>query len=111
MNDWAEKRMQKLKAAAPVKRKKAEPFVKVPLWWAEAAAKATKTTKSLVWVELLHVSWKTKRLTFSLPCGKLEKKGVSRETRRRALRELEAAGLINVTWRHGKTPVVTIVVL
>ena len=111
MNDWARKRIQELKAAAPVKRKKAEPFVRVPLWWAEAAAKATRTPKALVWVELLHVSWKTKRLTFPLPCGRLEKKGVSRETRRRALRELGAAGLIKVVWQHGKTPIVTIVVL
>ena len=34
MNEWAKKRIQELKAAAPVKRKKADPFVKVPLWWA-----------------------------------------------------------------------------
>jgi hypothetical protein len=111
MNDWARKRIQELKAAAPVKRKKAEPFVRVPLWWAEAAAKATRTPKALVWVELLHVSWKTKRLTFPLPCGRLEKRGVNRETRRRALHELEVAGLIKVAWRHGKTPTVTIVIL
>ncbi len=88
MNEWAEKRLQELKAAAPVKRKKADPFVKVPLWWAEAAAKATRTLKA-----------------------KLEKKGVARETKRRALRELELAGLIKVTWRRGKTPDVTIVIL
>jgi hypothetical protein len=111
MNDWAKKRIRELRAAAPAQRKRAEPFVKVPLWWAEAAAKATRTPKALVWVELLHVSWKTKKLTFPLPCGKLEKKGVSRETRRRALRELEAAGLIKVAWRHGKTPAVTILIL
>jgi hypothetical protein len=111
MNEWAKKRIQELKAAAPVKRKKAEPFVKVPLWWAEAAAKATRTPKALVWVELLHVAWKTKRLTFPLPCGKLKKRGVDRETRRRALHDLEAAGLVKVLWKRGKTPVVTIVVL
>ena len=73
--------------------------------------KPARTPKALVWVELLHVSWKTGSRTFPLPCGRLEKKGVGRETRRRALRELEAAGLISVTWQHGKTPIVSIVVL
>jgi hypothetical protein len=111
VNEWAKKRIRELQAARPVKRKKADSFVKVPLWWAEAAAKATRTPKALVWVELLHVSWKTGRQTFPLPCGKLKKRGVTRETRRRALHELELAGLIKVAWRHGKTPTVTIVIL
>ena len=88
-----------------------EQFVKVPLWWAEAAAKATNTPKALVWVRLLHLSWKAKSLTFPVPNGKLEKAGVPRYVKYRALRELEVAGLITVERRHGKTAVVTIVVL
>ena len=111
MTDWAAKRLAELEAVAPIRREKKEPFAKVPLWWAAEAAKATRTPKALVWVELLHVAWKAKSLTFPFPCGKLERKGVSRETRRRALRELEAVGLIRVGWRHGKTPLVTIAVL
>ena len=93
--------------AKPIK----DPFVKVPLWWIAAATKATRTPKALVCVELLHVSWQTKSLTFPLPRGKLKKKGISRDTRLRALRDLEAAGLIKVAWQHGKTPVVTLVLL
>jgi len=108
MNDWVKKRLAELEAAAPVKREKKEPFAKVPLRWAAVAARATKTTKCLVWIELLHMAWRKGSPTFPLPCGKLEKRGVSRETRRRALRELETAGLIQVEWKHGKTPVVTI---
>jgi hypothetical protein len=111
MNEWAKKRLQELKAAAPVKRKKADPFVKVPLWWAEAAAKATRTLKALVWIELLHAVWKAKSATFSFPSGKLNKRGASRHTKRRALRELEAAGLITIEWRKGKNPIVTLVAL
>jgi hypothetical protein len=108
---WAT-RMQELEAKAPVKRKKAaDPFVKVPLWWAEAAAKATRTPKALVWIELLRVAWKTKRATFSLPSGRLAKAGVSKDMKGRALRELEVAGLITVERRNGKNPMVTIVVL
>jgi hypothetical protein len=91
--------------------KSKDAFVKVPLWWAEAAAKATNLPRMLVLVELLHRSWKAKSLTFPFPNGCLEKKGVGREAKRRVLRGLEAAGLITVERRHGKTIWVTLVVL
>jgi hypothetical protein len=45
--------------------KQKEPFVKVPLWWAEEAAKATKTPAALVCVYLLRTSWKARSITFS----------------------------------------------
>jgi hypothetical protein len=93
------------------KQRKEPAFGKVPLWWAAEAAKATKTPKALVWVRLLHLSWKAKSLTFPLPNGKLESDGVSRFAKYRALRELEAAGLIVVERRHGKTVMVSIVCL
>jgi hypothetical protein len=93
------------------KRRKEPPFIKVPLWWAEAAAKATRMPGMLVLVELLHRSWKAKNLTFPLPNGRLAKHGVSREIKRKKLRDLEAAGLITVERHHGRTPWVTLVVL
>jgi hypothetical protein len=68
-----------------------------------------KTPKALVWVWLLHTSWKTKSATFPFPNGKLKNAGTTRFTKRRALQELETAGLITVQWRHGKTPIVTLV--
>jgi hypothetical protein len=112
MDDWAAKRLAELEAAAPKKRKKkVEPFVNVPLWWAEAAAKATRTPVMLVLVELLYRSWKAKSATFPLPNGRLAKHGVSREIKRRVLRDLEAAGLMMVKRRHGKSPLVTLAVL
>jgi hypothetical protein len=94
----------------PVKSKK-DAFVKVPLWWAAEAAKATHLPRMLVLIELLHRSWKAKSLTFPFPNGRLEKKGVGREAKRRVLRDLEAAGLITVDRRHGKTVWVTLVAL
>jgi hypothetical protein len=97
-----------LDTPTPTKRAQKEAFAKVPLRWAAAAAKATKTCKALVWIELLHLAWKAGGPTFPVPCGKLERRGVDREVRRRALHQLEAAGLIRVAWQHGKTPVVTI---
>jgi hypothetical protein len=93
------------------KRKKAEPFVRVPLWWAAAATKATKTPAALVCIHLLYASWKAKSLTFPLSNGRLKQSGVSREVKRRVLRDLEVAGLIVVERRHGKAPRVTLVLL
>src|SRR5262245_60549001 len=81
---------------APTKRKPAEPFVRLPLWWAEAAAKATRDPGLLVLVELLHIHWKTRSTTFPLPNGRLQKLGVTRDVKRRVLYDLERAGLIAV---------------
>jgi hypothetical protein len=90
------------------KRKRAEPFVMVPLRWAEQAARATSTPKAFVWLWLLHLTWKAKNNTVPLSNGQLQKPGVHRHTKARALKELEAAGLIRVVQGHRKTPVVTV---
>jgi hypothetical protein len=108
---WHVKRRRELEAMAPVKRKKVEPFVKVPLWWAKQMTAATKTKRALVGIVLLHTAWKTRCPTFPLPNGQLTKLGVSRETKRRALRDLERAGLIIVKRPSRKTPIVTVVTL
>jgi DNA-binding FadR family transcriptional regulator len=50
-------------------------------------------------------------LTFPLPNGRLCENGVSRKVKRRVLRDLEAAGLITVERRLGKTPLITLTVL
>jgi hypothetical protein len=87
-------------------------FVQVPLWWAEAAAKATTGGRAaLVWIYLLHMAWKAKSTTFTLPNGYLERCGVSRKIKCRVLRELEAARLITVERRPRKSPLVTLVVI
>jgi hypothetical protein len=111
MNEWAEKRLQELKAAAPVKRKKADPFVKVPLWWITAAAKVTRSPAAVVCVELLYTAWKAKSLSFPLPNGRLKRMGVSREVKRRVLRDLERGRLIVVERPPRRTPIVTLILL
>jgi|RhiMethySRZTD1v2_1073278.scaffolds.fasta_scaffold2866341_2 hypothetical protein len=108
---WHARRLRELEAAAPVKRKKVEPFVKVPLWWIAAATKATNTRKALVSIELLHAAWKAKSPSFPLPNGRLKRLGVSRETKRRALRDLERAGLVAIERPARKTAIVTLVLL
>jgi hypothetical protein len=111
MDDYVKRRKAEFEATAPVKRKKVEAFVKVPLWWIATAAKATNNLKVLVAVELLYASWKAKSLTFPLPNGRLEKLGIHRETKRRAIRDLERARLIVVERPTRKTVVVTLVLL
>lgn len=106
---WHTQRARELKAAAPVKRKRTEPFVKAPLWWTKAASEATRNPGMMVCIELLRASWKAKSRTFPLPNGKLGKLGASREIKRRVLRDLERAGLILVERPAKKTPVVTLV--
>jgi hypothetical protein len=91
------------------RRQQLDPFVKVPLRWAVAAAGATKTPKALVWLVLLHEAWKAKGAPFSLSNARFARNGVSRETKRRALAKLEASGLITVERRHGRAPVVTLI--
>jgi hypothetical protein len=90
---------------------KKDAFVQVPLWWAEQAAKATRTPQAMVWVWLLYLSWKEHKTTFKLPNERLTVRGVSREAKRRALRNLEAAGLIQVARERGKSPTVTLLYL
>jgi hypothetical protein len=98
------------RAAGKVNLKK-ETFVKVPLWWIERAAHATRAPQAFVCVWLLHLAWKTKSTTFPLPNGLLEARGVERHTKYRALAALEAAGMITVDRRDRKTPIINIVAL
>ena len=77
----------------PSEKAKKDTFVQVPLWWAEQAAQATRTPQALVWLWLLHLSWKEHSRTFRLPSERLAVRGVSRFVKSRALRSLEAAKL------------------
>ena len=109
MDASAERRQSELEEAAPKKKRKVEPFVKVPLWWIQQAATITKSSTAMVCIELLYRSWKAKSPTFPLPNGNLRKLGVSREIKRRVLRDLERGGLITVERPTRKTPIVTLV--
>jgi hypothetical protein len=90
-----------------VKNRRTDPFVKVPLRWASKAAQATNTAKAMVWIRLLHATWEAKSNTVSLANVRLKKDGVTPWLKRRALHELEAAGLIRVDRPFGKAPVIT----
>jgi hypothetical protein len=89
-------------------KRKIDKFVKVPLWWAEQAVVATGTKKAFVWIWLLYLAWKANSNTVTVPNWKLEACGIDRCTKYRALRELEAAGLIQVERPKRKSPIVTL---
>jgi hypothetical protein len=108
MDDWVKQRLAELHAAAPVKRKRLEPFAVVPLAAAAKAFSAMHCPKAMVWVWLQHQARKTGNRTISVPNGVLTKLGVNRETKRRALKELAADGLILLDQRTRKTPLVTL---
>ncbi|UFX45430.1 hypothetical protein HAP47_0001475 [Bradyrhizobium sp. 41S5] len=92
----------------PLRKSKRDTFVQVPLWWIEQATEATRTGKAMVCVWLLHLSWTSHSRTFRLPNRRLQLRGVSRFVKARAVRELEAAGLIEVVREPGKSPTVTL---
>src|SRR5262249_8981855 len=107
-SDYAKRRLAELYAAAPVKRKKEKLFGMVELVAAAEAFAAMNCPKAMVYVWLVHEVRKTGKRTVPAPNGMLAKYGVTRETKRRALKELEADGLIAIKQRPLKTPHVTL---
>jgi hypothetical protein len=108
MDDPIKQRLAELRAAAPVKRKKQEPFVKVPLARASKVAAVLGGKRMLVWLWILHQSWQRQSSTVTVTNTALKKYGINRMTKHRALKELEAIGAIMVDWRGKKNPVVTL---
>jgi hypothetical protein len=106
--NWRQLR-DRLQAAAPKKRKKRDLFAMVPLLVAADACKAMHSSKAMVWIWLLHkVRMAGGRRTVAVPNGALAALGVGPDAKARALRQLEAAGLITVEWRLRKTPIATL---
>ena len=84
-------------------------FVKVPLRWVKAASEATLSGSALaVLILLAHMAWEARSSTFTCPNGLMERHGITREAKRRALVKLEAAGLIAVQRQARHSPVVTL---
>ena len=108
MDEWAKQRLVVLNAAAPIKRKKTEPFAVVPPTRAAAAFTAINCPKATVWLWLEHQVRKTQCNTVAVPNDALANRGVSRKVKNLALRQLEAAGLIAMERRPRKTPKVTL---
>ena len=89
-------------------RKRQKQFVQVPWWWVEKLLKtplATGTTWGVA-CHLLHLDWKNRGKPFKLPNGMLKYDGISRQSKWRALLDLERRGLIVVQRRPKKSPII-----
>jgi hypothetical protein len=77
------------------------------LWWARQAHEGCGEygpANILVCAELVRRAWQTKDESFVMP----KVMGVGKKVKTRSLRGLEAAKLITVEWRPGRSPVVTL---
>jgi hypothetical protein len=98
-------------AAAPIPakiRKRRELFQQMPMWWAEKLIKRPRAS-GLTWyvaIYLWHLDFKNHGKPLKLPNGMLEYDGISRQTKWRALRNLERRGLVRVECRDSKSPII-----
>jgi hypothetical protein len=90
------------------KPRKQKAFAKVPLEWCAQASKAAGCPRALVIVWLTYLAWQHKSNTFTLPNGRLGALGASRKVKLSTLDCLERAGLISITRRSRKSPIVTL---
>jgi len=93
---------------APPKRPK-QLFILVPLDDHVAkAAKATGGQRMLVWMLILHRSWKEQTPTVVVTNDMVHKYGISPKVKVLALHQLEKAGLVVVEWQTRKNPIATV---
>jgi hypothetical protein len=90
------------------KTKKQEEFAIVPLRWMAEATKTTDTGGAMVLVLLRYLAWKNESSTFSLSNAMFTRYGIARETKRRVLRKLEAAGRLKIERGPGRALIVTL---
>jgi hypothetical protein len=89
-------------------RKRDKVFIMVPWRWHEKLAGATGQTCRLAQL-LLYLHWKDRGAPIRLTNRLLEADGISRQSKWRALRELERRGLIQVECRARKSPMVWVI--
>jgi hypothetical protein len=92
-----------------VRKSATELFAIAPLNLAAKAKAATSSSGGMmVWLWLVQQERTTRDKTFPVSTESLAPYGVSYRAKKRALEELEAAGLITVSRHLGKSPVVTV---
>jgi hypothetical protein len=91
----------------PVRRKRKDTFVRVPLAEAIAITKAVRAPKAMVALMVLYEAWVNKGKPFPLSNIKFAGCGVTHDTKRRALADMVAAALIAVEQKGKSSPIVT----
>ena len=90
-----------VKGLRPMKRRWTRAFALMPLKETASMFGAMNQPKAMVATVLCYQAWKAKGKPFALSNALLARYGVHRNTKYRALTELEAAGLIRLE-RRGK---------
>ncbi len=93
-------------AQVPAKiRKRREKFIMFPMTWLEALNGAPAATFRVA-IYLLYLHWKDDGGPVKLPNGMLKIDGVSRQSKWRALGDLEHRGLITIERRPSRSPLI-----
>ena len=89
-------------------KKRHQIFVQVPLILVDKMVRHSRDKTFAVLCHLLHEDWKQGGGPIKVPNGFLNKLGVGRGAKSRALKKLERLGIISVERRDRKSPIVTI---
>lgn len=89
-------------------KKRQHQFVKLPLALVDKVARHSRDKTFAVLCHLLHLEWKQGGGPVKVSNGLLDKLGVGRGAKSRALRKLERLGIVCVERQDRKSPIVTI---
>jgi hypothetical protein len=110
--NYAEAKKQRGRSFDQEDRRLRAGFVKVPLIWITKLATVDRPSTFKIAFHLLHQHWRTGGKDIPLTNAMLAINGIaSRDTKRHALKELEALGLVTVIRCGRQAPAVRIVVL
>jgi hypothetical protein len=88
-------------------RKRRKDFAMLPMSWYDTLANPVAPGSAvLVAWHLCHLCWKSHGKPFKLPNGMLRHDGISRQSKWRALAELDRRGLITTERRAKKSPII-----
>jgi hypothetical protein len=88
-------------------KKRNQHFIMVPWRWVEALQGATGQTYHVA-LCLLYMRWRGGSETVKLSNKAIADDGISRQSKWRALRDLERRGLITLECRPGRSPVIRV---
>jgi hypothetical protein len=101
-------------SSVPIKiQKRRQQFIRLPLWWLEKLGEAPLATGSTHQVagHLIYLDWKNHGKPFKLPNGMLKYDGICRQSKWRALNDLERRGLITLERRQRKSPIIRLILV
>jgi hypothetical protein len=110
-NQWVPVAGEKAQSA-PTKRERryaSNPRVMLRLETLARATRATRSPRLFVWAWLQYMAWWNKSVTVNIANAELEHYGFNRELKRRALLDLEVAGLVKVKRRGHEAVTVTLI--